>query len=1020
MSVLLFLVVLLHAQSWDELYRQSETLYKKGDLPAAARVAQQALDAAGGAEQKGAALDRLGFLQYSMGKRAEAEAALKQALEIREKLGRETEGYADTALNLAMLYRDMRRLDDALRFANEGTAVRAKLLGRAHAAYAEALNIRGSVEVNREDFPASTATYEEGLAVHEAIPEAQRAHEEYGTLCANFANVCLRAGRYEQARQLFEKALRILEKSPGKGHPAYSVTLAGAALLAQDMGFLEQAERMYAEVAPLASQQLGESHPSMGVIFNNVGVLHRTLGNSRAAEEAFRQSLEVKRKTGDKGSLALTIRNVGFLVNERDPAAAERLYREAVALFEQAPNAASFEFGNTLLSLAQAQRSLGRLAECEKSIERASALISRALPPEHPLNGNVLRETALLARARGDLEKAKQFFQRAIELAVRSRGERHPQVARPLIELASVHTEQGEFAAALPLLERALAVQDGVRAQALAVGSEAAKSAMLANLDDMAPLLIEFQRKAAIPAARRLAFEAVTSHKARTIDFIRDWRASLRESAGGAGPLLDQWQAFVDCEVVLSIAIGYRDWRRPPAGGCALEGTELAGRYERLAHEMRGPWSEARARQAREAIEDLRTRAARLEEELSRRLPLFREGTGRVSLESVCGRLRPGELLLEIVRQGGQYGAFLLDSSGALDWVDLGPAGPIDTAVADILEAAGDWSDSVSAREPAAAASAQKTASVAVESLSSRAFSPLWMNLAGRADIRNITVAPDSMLLLLPFEALTYKRLPLLRSYTVSYVLAGRDLVQPAAAPEAASGPLIAVSPGPRAARPASAHAFRTGRLERLAGAQREASQIAAVMPGARLLSEGEATEQALKQVQSPVLLHIIGHGLVRGAEPDGATSDVMNLSAIVLEEAYGRGAGSTQDGLLTARELRSLNLSSTAMLVLSQCRMADGVPTSGDGVYGMRRAAALSGVRSFAAPLWRISDAAQQRLVARFYRELSAGRGRAEALRAAKIEVQSAPATRHFFHWAPMILSGESGPLPAGLFARR
>ena len=83
----------------------------------------------------------------------------------------------------------------------------------------------------------------------------------------------------------------------------------------------------------------------------------------------------------------------------------------------------------------------------------------------------------------------------------------------------------------------------------------------------------------------------------------------------------------------------------------------------------------------------------------------------------------------------------------------------------------------------------------------------------------------------------------------------------------------------------------------------------------------------------------------------------VMSLSAIVLEEAYGRGVGSSQDGLLTALELQTLDLQGAEMLVLSQCRMADGVPSSGDGVFGMRRAAAIAGVKMFVAPLWKIAD---------------------------------------------------------------
>src|SRR5437879_13775669 len=113
-------------------------------------------------------------------------------------------------------------------------------------------------------------------------------------------------------------------------------------------------------------------------------------------------------------------------------------------------------------------------------------------------------------------------------------------------------------------------------------------------------------------------------------------------------------------------------------------------------------------------------------------------------------------------------------------------------------------------------------------------------------------------------------------------------------------------------------------------------------------------------------------HRRVRAVNSPGIdpAARVMSLSAIVLEEAYGRGVGSSQDGLLTALELQTLDLQGAEMLVLSQCRMADGVPSSGDGVFGMRRAAAIAGVKMFVAPLWKIADATQLALMDRFYKE--------------------------------------------------
>jgi CHAT domain-containing protein len=142
-----------------------------------------------------------------------------------------------------------------------------------------------------------------------------------------------------------------------------------------------------------------------------------------------------------------------------------------------------------------------------------------------------------------------------------------------------------------------------------------------------------------------------------------------------------------------------------------------------------------------------------------------------------------------------------------------------------------------------------------------------------------------------------------------------------------------------------------------------------------------------------------------------------MSLAAIVLEEAYGRGAGSQDDGMLTASELQNMHLGGTEMLVLSQCRMASGLASVGEGVYGMRRAAAIAGVHTFVAPLWNVEDRVQRRLMKRFYEGLASGEARADALRRAKLLVRQTSATNSFLYWAPVILSGSPGALPSSLF---
>jgi CHAT domain-containing protein len=369
--------------------------------------------------------------------------------------------------------------------------------------------------------------------------------------------------------------------------------------------------------------------------------------------------------------------------------------------------------------------------------------------------------------------------------------------------------------------------------------------------------------------------------------------------------------------------------------------------------------------------------------------------------------------------------------------VALGSASPVDWAVRDLITAANDWSVALAAGEKYGAVSAEETARDALRTLSEE-LGPVITWCAQRKDVTRLRVAPDGMLSLVPFGALFDARGRfLIEHFAVSYVSAGRDLAGPALPGHAAGPVIIALSPGasPNRSLPgiAVASAFRADRLERLQGAELEAHDLQRRMPKALLLGEGEATEQRVKQLHHPALLHIVGHGIVRGndnCQPLAAGPDcqlagldpatrVMSLSAIVLEEAYGRGGHSSQDGLLTALELQTLDLQGSEMLVLSQCRMADGMPSSGEGVIGMRRAAAIAGVRTFVAPLWKIADATQLALMDRFYKELSTGTDRAESLRQAQLQLIRNTGTASFLHWAPVILSGDPSPLPQELFAR-
>jgi CHAT domain-containing protein len=225
--------------------------------------------------------------------------------------------------------------------------------------------------------------------------------------------------------------------------------------------------------------------------------------------------------------------------------------------------------------------------------------------------------------------------------------------------------------------------------------------------------------------------------------------------------------------------------------------------------------------------------------------------------------------------------------------------------------------------------------------------------------------------------------------------------------------------------------------LSQLAGARKEGQLVGRLLGVSPWLGRS-ATEARLRQVQAPSILHIATHGLFLGplngsgrglrskavglVDHDtylpvlGQTQDrSLSRSALVLAHpgVARQAADSTNDGLLTAEEARSLYLFGTQLVVLSACDTGRGTVKAGQGVYGLRRAFLSAGAQTVVMSLWPVSDAGTQGLMERYYRLLldpTQPRGRvsglAEAMRSLKAEKP------HPYFWAAFIANGIDAPL--------
>ncbi len=393
-----------------------------------------------------------------------------------------------------------------------------------------------------------------------------------------------------------------------------------------------------------------------------------------------------------------------------------------------------------------------------------------------------------------------------------------------------------------------------------------------------------------------------------------------------------------------------------------------------------------------------------------------------------------------------RYMAFTLDKSGIVSSCDLGDASIIDSLI-NVLRANVDNARNViyTSRAEAGEREFQRLS----RELYDIVVAPLEKHFAEAA---NLIICPDGLLNLIPFEILyTQDGQYLIEKYGLSYVSSGRELLQFGDEPSTIRNAVVMGDPdfnyqsGVISLENSADDVDRTfaeafpGMLPlRNAGDcfQREF----AAMPGTReelqlVTQELEsvdsisveqfsgiaADEKTLRDISAPDVLHLATHGFFCGEGEDGSTASFANpllRSGLAMAGANenrdreNHPGEDTDDGLLTAFEVATLNLVGTDLVVLSACETGLGEITGGEGVFGLRRAFQRAGAKSIVMSLFAVLDESTSDQMERFYRNWLAGQTKTAALRNASLSIlnerRSASQSTHPLFWGGFILTGD------------
>lgn len=183
---------------------------------------------------------------------------------------------------------------------------------------------------------------------------------------------------------------------------------------------------------------------------------------------------------------------------------------------------------------------------------------------------------------------------------------------------------------------------------------------------------------------------------------------------------------------------------------------------------------------------------------------------------------------------------------------------------------------------------------------------------------------------------------------------------------------------------------------------------------------EKEASEENVKNVTSPYILHIATHGFFK--EVQFKQSNISQLASNFYDNPFLRSGlllagaelsinrqenGREEDGILTAMEAMNLNLENTDLVVLSACETGLGEVKNGEDVFGLRRALQEAGAKSVVMSLWKVDDTATYEFMTYFYENmLLKKQNKRTALRNAEIEMKCK--YQYPYYWGPFVIVGE------------
>jgi tetratricopeptide (TPR) repeat protein len=255
------------------------------------------------------------------------------------------------------------------------------------------------------------------------------------------------AGRYKEARPLFDQWLELVRAQPPLFTPERAEQLGTMATIMQFTRQTERADTLQREVLKIDRALYGNAHYRVAADLSTLGSLEVDAGDMASGDTLLRQAVAMLRTSYPEGhpQLPHTLRDLGYMLVERERwPEADTVWQQAAAGYQKYKGTTSLDYVNALSFVALCATMRGRTAEAERMLRTVLASDVAKRPDPNPVvnrarlflgrvlldEGRVTEAEPLLLAAVGP--KARTLSRASHRLAIQSLVDLYRAEGRPL------------------------------------------------------------------------------------------------------------------------------------------------------------------------------------------------------------------------------------------------------------------------------------------------------------------------------------------------------------------------------------------------------------------------------------------------------------------------------------------------------------------------------------------------------------------------------------------------------------